>query len=302
MSFTPFAVAGVVSLVAVSITYYFGNREWLGPPLAAILAMPLLWFEGLVLRPVGLNYTVALTGGIVCAAALNRGRRADGMLAAGLALSLSAAGIGVVVGGACLLHNALVRPPLRRWLAVVGPAALYACWWVVTNPFTVADSPSLATRARIVRQMFLAPFLQVGFGIVPIAVILVAAYFAWGCVQLRAGRVAGANFVAWTAAQIAWPLALIRSRGSFVSPSVSRYAYVTLGFALLAIVPRRPMRWPVSMVWTRGVVAATSVVLVVGFAGARAVNTLPRLRRGREHERRDGAEGDRDHVRVIPRP
>ena len=113
LSFTPFMIAGALSLVAVPVSYYFTTRRQFGPPFAAVAAMTLLWCREMDLRPAGLNHYLALAGGIFCAAALNRGRRADGVLAGALVISLVSAGGGLVIAGACLVHNALVRPPVR---------------------------------------------------------------------------------------------------------------------------------------------------------------------------------------------
>ncbi len=201
LSFTPFILAGVSSLALVSVSYFFTTKRQFGAWLAAMLAMPLLWFHGTTLRPANLNHLLALVGGIVCAAALNRGRRADAVLAAGLAFSLLSAGGGLVVAGACLVHNVLVRPPVRRWLAVLVPLAFYAVWYVVVNPSArKPDAPGAAQAARLVRDLVLAPFYQVGFHRTPLAVLLMIAFLVWGAWQLRGGLADGANFISWTVA------------------------------------------------------------------------------------------------------
>lgn len=272
-SYTPFMIAGVLSILAVPVSYFFTTKRQFGPPLAAILAMSLLWYDGMSLRPAGLNHFLALVGGIFCAAALNRGRRADGIIAAALLFSLCSAGGGLVVAGACLVHNVLVRPPLRRWLAVLVPLALYGVWWVLSDPAATANgSPTIAQTARIVRELCLLPFYHAAFGIKPLGVVLLVAFLVWGLMQLRHGLAAGANFVAWSAAMVGWALALVRSRGGALDTSTFRYAYLSLGFALLAVVPRRPISWPVSLANSnrRWLAAAAVVVLVLG--GARALD------------------------------
>ena len=231
-SYTPFMIAGALSILAVPVSYFFTTKRQFGPPLAAILALSLLWYDGTNFRPAGLNHYLALVGGIFCAAALNRGRRADGVITAALAFSLCSAGGGLVVGGACLVHNALVRPPVRRWLAVLVPLALYGVWWVLSDPAATAkDSPSLTQTARIVRELCLMPFYHVGFGIKPLGWLLLVAFIVWGVMQLRRGLAAGANFVAWSAAMVGWALALVRSRGGALDTTTFRYAYLSLGFA-----------------------------------------------------------------------
>ncbi len=280
LSYAPFLIAGAVSFVAVPLSYFFTSRRQLGPPVAAILAMPLLWFNGTDFRPAALNHFLALFGGILCAAALNRGRRADGVLAGALLFSLCSAGGGLVVAGACLVHNVLVRPPVRRWLAVLVPSALYGLWWLLEAPAaTTRQQVSVSTKVRIVRDLFFAPFRQVGFGSWPLAVVLLAAFLVWGIAQMRQGRVASANFVAWTLAMIGWPLALATSRGAGASSTEFRYAYLSLGFALLAVVPRRPIAWPDRFALTnrRWLAVAAVVVLILG--GVRALDARSGLQK-----------------------
>ena len=238
LSYTPFMIAGALSLVAVPVSYFLTTRTSARAAARRDHGDALLWYDGM--RPAGLNHFLALVGGIFCAAALNRGRRADGVLAAALVFSLCSAGGGVVVAGACLVHNVLVRPPLRRWLAVLVPSALWACWWLLvadaTSP-TARDPLTVAQTARVVRDLCLSPFYHAGFGIRPLAAVLLAAFLLHGAMQLRRGLAAGANFLAWSAAMVMWALALVQSRGSGADAGTFRYAYLSLGFALLAVVP-----------------------------------------------------------------
>ncbi|MEO6318348.1 MAG: hypothetical protein ABIP36_06145, partial [Acidimicrobiales bacterium] len=199
-SYAPFAVAGAVSLVAVPISFYATARRPMGPPLTAILAMPLLWFDGMNPRPAALNHYLALIGGIACAAALNRGRRADGVLAAGLVVSLASAGGGVVVAAACVVHGVLVRPHARRWLVVLAPTALWACWrLLLADDLGVASSQPLTSGqiAGAVRDLSLSPFYEASLGVRPLAYLLMAGFLGVGVMQLRGGLAAGANFLAW---------------------------------------------------------------------------------------------------------
>jgi hypothetical protein len=282
LSFTPFIFVGVLSLVAVPVSYFITTRRQLGPPLAAILAMPLLWYDGMLVRAANLNHLMALVGGMFAAAALNRGRRADGVLAAALVFSLCSAAGGVVVAGACLVHNALTRASLRRWLAVLVPLALWACWW-----FLVAGASSRSSRhllsvgqaAGMVRGLCFSPFSQAAFGIRPLAAVLLAAFFLYGAVQLRRGLAAGANFVAWSSAMVLWAVALVQNRGSVGNAHAFRYTYLSLGFALLAVVPSRPVRWPEQLRLTnRRRWLATAAVVVLVFGGARALYVRGELR------------------------
>jgi hypothetical protein len=280
LSFFLFRLQFVVSLAAVSVTYYLTTRRQFGPPLAAILALPLLWVSHVNLRPSEVNHYLALAGAIVCAALLNRGPRADGLLAATLLFALAAGGVGVVAAGACAVHSIIVRAPWRRWLAIVAPTAIYGLWVVVYSPGSQRIPVTTTQAVEIVRDLFLAPFYEVGFGKWPLAAVLVIAFFAWGAIQLRQGIRNGANFIAWTAAMVGWPLGLLYSRGADSHASVFRYAFVSLGLALLAVVPRQPIRWPERLPVTSRRVLAVGALVVVAFGAVRADYARPSLRLG----------------------
>lgn len=273
-TYTPFMVAGALSLAAVPVSYYVTTRSSFGPPLAAILAMPLLWYDGMNLRPSGLNHSLALVGGIVCAAALRRGPRADGVLAGALLLSLCSAGGGVVVAGACIVHNLLLRPPLRRWIATLVPTALWVGWWLLVGDGTrrAAFPLGAADAAREVWDLSTSPFYAVAYGHRWLAYVLMAAFVVHGARQLRAGLHVGANFLAWSAATVGWAVGLVQSRGAFAGVGEFRYTYLALGFVLLAAVPGEPIGWPARMALTsrRRLGAAAVVVLGLGAASGMA--------------------------------
>jgi len=275
LSYLPLVVAGALSLLAVPVGYFVTTRRQLGPPLAALLGVPLLWYEGMSLRPALLNHYGVLLGAIACAAALNRGRRADGVLAAGLAFALCSAAGGVAVAGACILHTVLVPPPLRRWLAVLVPSALWGVWWVLVADVTSPSVPFQLTAgqaARMVRDLCTSPFYAVALDNRFLAFALMAAFLLRGTLQLRQGLAAGANFLAWTAAMVIWAVALVETRGPFADPTTFRYAYLSLGFALLAVVPRQAIRWPapIPVHDRRWLAAAACIVVVYGGASALA--------------------------------
>ncbi|MEQ1785561.1 MAG: hypothetical protein ABL966_00800 [Acidimicrobiales bacterium] len=279
-SYTPFMVAGALSLIAVPVAFYATTRSRLTAPLAAILATPLVWYESPNLRPSSLNHYLALLGGVVAAAALNRGRRADGVLAGALAFSLCSAGGGVVVAAACIGHCVLVRPPWRRWLAVLVPTALWAAWWLLVAEVGQIEPAFRLTNSEaveVVRDLCLSPFYVAAFHIRPLAYLLMVAFVAHGVAQVRLGLRAGANFLAWSAASVLWAYGLVRSRGFLADPQSFRYAFLAMGFTLLAVVPRQPIRWSVleGPVRERWLVAAAAVVLLLG--GVRAIDVRASL-------------------------
>jgi hypothetical protein len=287
-SYTPFVVLGPLCLVAVPVTYYVTTRDRSGPVVAAVLAMPLLWFGGVNLRASSLNHYLVLVAAFVAAAALDRGRRADWVLAGALGFAVCSAGGGAVVAGACLLHNALARPHLRRWVVVLVPVVTWGLWRVafadgVREPLA---KPTAGEGAELVRDFMVAPFYDGALDLLPLAVVLGAGFVAVGVVRLRGGLAQGASFLAWSAASIAWAIGLIQSRGLAADPGQFRYAYLSMGFALLAVVPRERASGRLAV--QRPAFAA----LVLAVALARAVIVVDDMRtfaegnglRGREAE------------------
>lgn len=279
--YTPFRVVGLLCLVAVPVTFFWTTRRLLGPPLAAIAALSMLGFGTIELNPATLNHYLVLVGGIGCAAALHRGRRADWVLAAALALSLSAAGGGLAVAAACLIHNACMRPPLRRWLVVLGPCILWGGWWLTAargdgSQFRPAVRPTVSEALGYSRDIAWTPFEHLGLGIPVLAVALVVGYGGYGLWQLRQGLVAAAPFLAWSTALGVWAIGLAYGRGPHGIdmrwlgqdlPILFRYQLLALGFALLAMVPRRPVRWPARFPLAtdpRWLTAAAVMVLAIG--------------------------------------
>ena len=279
-AYTPFRVVGLLGLFAVPASYFVTTRRPFGAPLAALLALPLVWYGRYIsLNPSEYNHYLALVGGIGCAAALNRGRRADWVLAAALAFSLCSAGGGVAVAAACLVHNACTRPPLRRWLAVVVPTLLWLVWWLIAvGHFTDLGPVAMTTsqKLRFVRDLAYTPFESAALGVGVLAVVLMAAYVGYGIWSLSKGLKAGANFVAWTIGLLVWAVGVINNRGALASVETFRYRYVALGLVLLAVVPRRPIVWPERFPLAtdrRWLLAGAGVVLALGTARALAVRS-----------------------------
>ena len=225
--YTPFRAVGLASLFAVPAAYFLTTRRQLGAPLAALLALSLLWFgSGMSLFPGEMNHHFALLGGIGCAAALNRGPRADWLLAIALAFSLASAGGGVAVAAACLAHTVCVRPHARRWLVVVVPPLLWGLWWLVN--VRGEEPPGLELTAgqtvHYVWDLTYAAFDAAAHGRSVIAAMLIAAFVACGAWALSKGLDAGANFVAWSAAMLVWGVGLTTTRGALHNPKPSAIA------------------------------------------------------------------------------
>ena len=282
--YTPFRVVGLLCLTAVPLTYFWTTRRQFGAPLAAVLALPLLWYGKYVsLFPAGLNGNLALLAGVVCAAALNRGRRADWVLLVGVAVGLTSAGGGLAIVAACLLHNACERSPLRRWLVVLAPALLWGLWWLLVLGHTKDLGAMAMTPTQmglLARNLAYAAFESAALGSGPVAVVLIVLFVAYGVWTLSKGLRNAANFLAWSAAVVVWAIGLANTRGLFVDLATFRYRYFALGMVLLAVVPRRPIAWPARFPITtdrRWILAAAGVVLVLGVARGLAVR--PELQR-----------------------
>ena len=268
-------------LFAVPIAYFATTRRQTGSLLAAFLTLPLVWFgQHVELFPGAFNHYLALIGGIACAAALNRGRRADWVLAVGLALALCSAGGGVAVAAACMVHIVCTRPPLRRWVMVIAPSLLWVIWWLTferrlndVGTYTMSASQTIT----FVRNLAYAPFDDIALGAGAIALVLVAAFIAYGIWSVSRGLVHGANALAWTTGLIVWAFGVANSRGVlFADPKVFRYRYVALGFVLLAVVPRHPIRWPSRLPITsdpRWLAGGALLLLVAGSARGLAVRS-----------------------------
>ena len=249
-------ITGALSILAVPVSYFFTTKRQFGPPLAAIpTRCPCSGTTGMSLRPAGLNHFLALVGGIFCAAALDRGRRADGVIAA-------AARVLAVLGGRGSRRG---RGPVsyttcscdhrydggsQYWCRL----ALYGVWWVLSDPAATAGrgkrfTQHCANRPNRPANSALIPFYHAaGSASSHSAALLLVAFVAWGVMQLRRGLAAGHELrgVVGRHGRMG-PRPGPRAAAAPWDTSTFRYAYLSLGFALLAIVPRRPISWPVSL-------------------------------------------------------
>lgn len=273
LHFGPYLVVGVLAIVAVAVTYYLTTRDRLGPVAAAVLTLPLLLHPDAVFRPASANHYFVLVGAFLAAFALDRGPRADLLLAVAVGFSLAAAGGGLVVAATCLLHNLLTRAPLRRWVAVAVPLALWGVWWQLGADGELPTSPrrlDLGETVDLAVEMLAVPFVKAGLDDRVAAALLAVAFVAWAVTRLRGGLASGANVIAWTAAVVMWAVALGRSRGPIADAQTFRYGYLALGFVLLAVVPRRPLehrfhlRSEAGSVLPRWALGAAAAVLVLG--------------------------------------
>ncbi len=276
-------IVGLASLYAVPPAYFLIARRRFGPLVAAILSLPLLWYgEHVDLFSGAFNHYLVLLGAICCAGALMSGRRADWILGAAVSLSLLSAGGGIAVVAACLVHNACTRPQLRRWIVVLAPAGLWFAWWLFEQRrLNNAGSSGLTASQtlRFMRNLGYTPFEAVALGSALFAVLLGMAYLVYGAWTISKGTRQASNFLAWSAANLVWAYGIANNRAVLADVNAFRYRYLALGFALLAIVPCRPIVWPERVALDsdrRWVAAGVLLLLIVGTA--RALSTVDDMR------------------------
>jgi hypothetical protein len=282
--YTPARLVGFAVLFAVPLAYFATARRQLGAFVAALLALPLIWYGRYIdLFAGAFNHYLALLGGIACAAALNhdrRDRRADWALGGALVLSLCSAGGGVAVAAGCVVHNLCTRAPWRRWFAVLAPSFLWVAWWLTSESSSSKslgpDQQSTAHVLTFVRNLAYTPFESIALGVAWIAMALVGLYIVYGLWTLSKGLRNGANWIAWSVALVVWGYGVATDRTGLASVTVFRYRYVALGIALLAVVPRERLVWPARIPFgadRRALAVATVIVIALGSARAFAVRS-----------------------------
>lgn len=281
----PYRVVGFLCLLAIPVAFHLTTRRLLGPPVAAVLALSTIAYANLELRPSSLNHYLVVLGAIAAAAALNRGPRADWLLAGGLALALAGASGGSAVAVACLAHNLATRPARRRWAVVLTPFALWALWFllVARTDQRPIDRQGLGDAVDTATTIGWTPFQHLGLQQPVLAAALLVAFLGYGAWRLRQGVDEAANFLAWTAGLAAWcgGLGLARGPDALVNgywqlgPVVFRYQVVTLAFVLLALVPRHPIQWTLrvpALAGGRGRLVGAAAILAVSGLAAWALN------------------------------
>lgn len=131
-NYLPFAATAVATRAAVSIAIYLRARSALGTPVAAGLAVSMLWFVGMELDVATLNHYQVMVAAVAVAYLIDRpsSPQSDRLLALTVFVALISAGGGVAVLAAALVAVACTRPGLRRSLHVAVPGALWGVWWL----------------------------------------------------------------------------------------------------------------------------------------------------------------------------
>ena len=259
----PLRFTGIGSHLAIAIILYLIIRPRLGPAAALLAGTVILWYPGVYLIPSVFNHWFALAASLVCAWALTRdGIAFDVAASAALAVALCSSGVGVAGAVGAVAYVALTRAPLRRWLAVGIPMALWGVWRITLADYhqrgtpprvpaapgapqaSVAAEHDFALMARYVRDGVVNSFQLVTGHNHLVAEALAVLFFALGAWRLREGTRAAAHQLAWTAAMVAWWVGLAYERGSVgtltgAGPGTFRYRLVAVGFIAIALVPSR---------------------------------------------------------------
>lgn len=260
------------ALTTVSGLLYATTRSRVGPTLAALAAVILLWTPGTALDPGSMNHWFAGCLTVVLAWALPRsGRRSDAVVLAALALALATSGGGVAAGAACVVHTIVAPSSGRRRLAVALPLVAWTAWWLRWG----RSGPELDQRLRMdlvdvptfVRDGLYGTIQDVGGGTTAAAVIVLLAATALIVTRLRArDRLALASLLAWGAAAAIWWAGIGWNRGLFSDAGAYRYQLVTALYLLLAAIWSTPPDWRPPAVLRPGrgsvVVAVVLVALV----------------------------------------
>lgn len=297
-SYVPILVVGTLAGAAVPAAVYVTVRDKLGPPVAALVGVVLLWSHTANLFAATLNHYLVLVAAAACALLLDRGRRADPYLAGGIVLAFLSAGGAVAVAAACIVHSACTRAPLRRWAAVLAPTALWLLWNLTIARGAESASTSVTASAsdgpislaldgvRYARDLFDDAIADLLIGWGAAGTVALIAFLAAGVAIVRKGLVHGANYLAWVAAMLVWSTGLIYSGRAEASAIFGtgrplRYVLSLLVFAIFALLPRRPVRW--SSLEARHPELLRRAPLVVGvvlvlFTGLRIATTVDATR------------------------
>jgi hypothetical protein len=246
----PVAVRTVsmAALVAVPALLHLTARRRVGALVAAVAALALFGVPHPSIPTPALNFWMACLGVVVTAWAMLRPeRRYDLPVAAGLVFALSSGSPGTVAAAAAVVHAALVRPHVRRVVAVALPTAGWVLWWLVEGRHG-PDVPAffrydaVGVLRAVLRGLWstvegVALGNPVGGTAVAVAATALLAF------RLRRDRASAANQLAWTAGLVFWWFGLALSRGALLTKEFHRYTWVAVLVLVLGLLPAGVVRW-----------------------------------------------------------
>ena len=139
VDYLPFRVLGVVCLQAVALLVFHLVRRRLGPVVALMPALVLLFYgsaQDVVVSPLGIPFTLSIALGLGALAAVERRTlRGDVGAMVLLTLSILAHTFGTIIALGVAVYYALERGRRRElWVAIV-PIALWVAWWLWARQF-----------------------------------------------------------------------------------------------------------------------------------------------------------------------
>ncbi len=235
-------VIGVTALASVPLLFHLTTRRRLGPFLAGVAAVLLLWQVSPGLEAGAMNHSGAMAMAVLTAWALERRSAAsDVVVAVTLVLGLATSGGTVAVALGALVHCLLSRARWWRWAAVAGPLVVWFGWyrWLGSAPQVPDDvRPGIADTVELLLRAQIETVRGLGLGTTVGGVLVAAALVAGAVRQVKVHRVRGAaTLLTWLVADAVWWCALAQSRGPLADPEAFRYRWATSVFLLLAIVP-----------------------------------------------------------------
>ena len=244
-SYMPLRVVGIVSGAAIAGALFLLVRDRLGPALALVAAVSILWYPGFLIIPATFNHYLALTATIYCAWLLTReSRAADIALLLALSFALSSSGVGVAGAVGCLVYVALASAPLRRWASILVPTGAWGGWWLfVAHQSRGPLSRTFSQSVDFARSGVVGSFQGLVGGNRLLGLLLGIVFVVNLGWRVRRGPRIACHELAWSAALVFWWIGLSYSRGVLASSDVFRYRLVASVLVILAFLPvQRPSR------------------------------------------------------------
>lgn len=192
-SYTPYRMAGLLSLAILGFQVARWTTSWVGPTVATVAVAAVMWNSAgatNVMFPFLMNFSLPIAALLAIWWHLDRiaaspaapaapddsesRRRPDRHLVAialWLALALATSGLGVMTAGAVAVELLLRRAPWRQWLTWAVPVALWGVWWL-GNRESNEISTDLTAVIPYALRMLLAGTTSVAAGWRPLGVLL----------------------------------------------------------------------------------------------------------------------------------
>jgi hypothetical protein len=137
-TYTPYRVVGLVAFAVFAVAFYLYLRNRAQAVVALVGALAVVWYSQghfNILFPVTINFAIPMAATVAIWMLFDRQRerydvRLDVLTGVLVAISLLNGGPGLVAVVAVGTELLLKRVPLRRWLLLVVPFALWGIWYL----------------------------------------------------------------------------------------------------------------------------------------------------------------------------